>query len=410
MKNIYDYVKLCGPKFILKKLKDRIVSCVNNDDANIIDVFEKFSFVLENKRNNFSYNDYIEYKNNPIILNWVIPELGIGSGGHINIFRFIEMLSRKGISNRIYIYNPVCEHKESDLLYFIRKYYDVESDNISFGLDVNNMDFCHGIVATSWQTAYFVNRFDNTLSKFYFVQDFEPYFYPSGSQFLFAENTYKFGLMGLTAGYWLKEKLFNEYNMKCTGYMFSYDKKLYKFKKKLDNKKRVFFYFRPSTDRRATEMGLMALSELKKRMSDLEIWFAGADTFDYHIPFSFKNLGILKIEQLCDIYSQCDMCLVLSTTNLSLLPLEIMASNSIVVSNRGANNEWFLNEYNSILVDNDPVNIADRMLYYFNNIDEMNKIRESGRKFAESTSWEESGNIVYNTIVDVIENSSSLRS
>ncbi len=37
--------------------------------------------------------------------------------------------------------------------------------------DVSQMGFAHGTVATAWTTAYYVRRFNNTISKFYFVQD-----------------------------------------------------------------------------------------------------------------------------------------------------------------------------------------------------------------------------------------------
>ena len=36
----------------------------------------------------------------------------------------------------------------------------------------------------------------------YFVQDFEPLFYPMGSDYLLAENTYRKGLYHITTGAW----------------------------------------------------------------------------------------------------------------------------------------------------------------------------------------------------------------
>ena len=55
------------------------------------------------------------------------------------------------------------------------------------------------------------------------------------------------------------------------------------------------------------------------------------------------------------------MCLVISNTNLSLVPFEVMACNSVAVCSKGANSSWMVNEENSILVDYDPIQIADRM-------------------------------------------------
>lgn len=83
---------------------------------------------------------------------------------------------------------------------FLRKYYNttLTNENIEIYNDVENVKFAHAIVATGWQTAYFVRRFNNVISKFYFVQDFEPLFYSMGSEYLMAENTYKFEFRGIT--------------------------------------------------------------------------------------------------------------------------------------------------------------------------------------------------------------------
>ena len=104
------------------------------------------------------------------------------------------------------------------------------------------MKFAHATVATSWTTAYYVRKFQNTISKFYFVQDFEPHFYAHGSEYEFAENTYKMGFRGITAGDWLRDIMRNEYGMQADSFHFSYDDKVYQPKEKQDNEKRVFFY------------------------------------------------------------------------------------------------------------------------------------------------------------------------
>ncbi len=414
MRNPYKYIKTHGLGYILKrvayKLKDGKYADVVSElrEPELIDLLKKFDFVTGTKHFEFSNHDFVS-TDHDLILNWVIPELGVGSGGHINIFRFIEILAEKGIFNRVYIYNPWCTHSISELMDFVKKYYGVTSKNITFGIDINDMEFSHGVVATSWQTAYYVKNFDNCLKKFYFVQDFEPYFYAKGSEYIFAENTYKFGFYGITAGMWLKNKLHDEFGMETTGYSFSYDKYLYHKIDKTDNQKRVFFYFRPSTERRAIELGIMSLELLKRKIPNLEIWFAGSDVVNYRIPFAFKNLGILKLEDLCKTYSQCDMCLVLSATNLSLLPLEIMGSNSVVVTNSGPNNEWLLNQTNAIIVDADPAVVAEKMYFYLTHDDDLNVIRKGGLNFARNTDWKVSGEIVYNTIINQINLAKKLK-
>ena len=94
------------------------------------------------------------------------------------------------------------------------------------------------------------------------------------------------------------------------------------------------------------------------------------------------------MDQLSKVYSQCDLCLIISNTNLSLLPLEVMASNSVAVCSKGANSTWLVNEENSVLVEYDPRNIADTLEYYLTNPEKLKEIRKKGLEFARSTSWE----------------------
>lgn len=368
-----------------------------------IDVIGFYDYIMDVEEIPFNKQEYEDAKNSSLILNWVIPEMGVGSGGHINIFRFVNLLQQKGIKNRIYIFKGNNLDTNEKLRAFLKEHYDIMNDGIEVYSDVSYMKFAHGTFATSWNTAYFVRKFNNTISKFYFVQDFEPYFFAVGSEYMFAENTYRFGFRGITAGDWLKDKLRDEYGMKTSSFGFSYNRDLYVKKEKRDNVKRLFFYARPVTARRAFELGLLSLNEITKRMPEVEVVFAGWDVSNYEIPFKHLNAGSVKLDELADLYAQCDMCLVLSNTNLSLLPLEVMASNSVAVCTKGANSDWLVNDDNAIMVDFDPITIADKIEYYFKNPEQLTAIREKGIEFALKTSWEQEADKVYQAVVEGIK-------
>ncbi len=348
-----------------------------------------YDFIMNKERIPF---DKVEYKEldsaKQIVINWVIPMPGIGSGGHINIFRFICNLQKMGFHNRVYAMNGSDDTPDEVFFDFVEKYYGVTDRTLELHYGTKRMHCAHATIATSWETAYIVRNFDNTVSKFYFVQDFEPYFFPLGSRYAFAENTYRFGFRGITAGDWLKNKLHDEYGMETASCGFSYDRSIYSLKKKKDDKKRVFYYARPFTERRSFEIGLLVLNELHKRMPEVEIVAAGSPLSEYHVPFPVTDLGTVPLLELSELYAQCDLCLVLSHTNLSLLPLEIMASGSVVVCNRGANCEWLVSDENSVLTDLEPNDIVDKMEYYLKNPQELEKKRKAGAEFAAQTSWE----------------------
>ena len=392
MKKVIKVLKENGTNGLVEKVKEHTQK---------IDVIGFYNYIVDENIIEFNKEDAEKYKfTDKAIINWIIPEMGVGSGGHINIFRFVSYLQRKGHKNRIYIFNGRMFKTNEQLKKFLMDNYPTLDSTVEVFCNTDGIEFAHASLATSWHTAYFLKNFNNTLHKFYFVQDFEPFFYAHGSEYVFAENTYKFGFTGITAGGWLKEKLWKEYRMKCYDFGFSYDKHLYKPIKKRDEVKRILFYARPVTPRRSFEIGLLAINELHKKMPEVGVIFAGWDISDYEIPFPHLNAGSVALNDLPDLYSQCDICIALSNTNLSLLPLEVMACNSVIMSNNDEHVKWLLNDENSILVNLNPLDIAKKLEYYLKNEFELNNIKEKGYKFAINTDWNKEGEKVEKYILE----------
>ena len=380
VKKAVKFVKRRGARGVMEKM--HLANPKN-------ELLKHMEFIMDRKEYPFDEKQYQAHKNDEVkILNWIIPEMGAGSGGHTTIFRMVSHLENLGYHSRIYLFLSPNYRDNASVKTFTKEHFPILDDRVEMFWDVSEADYAHATICTSWETAYCLRDFNNTISKFYFVQDFEPHFYPHGSYYEFAKNTYKFGFRGITAGDWLKDKLREEFGMVTDSFWFSYEKGTYKDWGKKENKKRVFFYARPYTARRDFELGLLALNELCRRMPKVEVIFAGEDISNYVIPFKHQNLGIITPKQLSQSYAMCDICLVMSNTNLSLVPLEVMASGSVAICSKGENSSWLVSEENAVLVDYDPMQIADVMEYYLNNPTELNKIREKGRKFAETTSWE----------------------
>ena len=380
---------------LLEKVVEKYGYTMVKEEPNI----HQYDLVADQKKIPFDRAAFEKRDKDSIVVSWVIPPLGPGSGGHLDIFRAIDLLSGMGLKHRVYIYGGNEGIPSSDLKKTVKEYYGIYLGQNEIYANVRKMRYTDAIVATSWITAYIVRNFDNAVSKFYFVQDFEPYFYPMGSEYCFAENTYKFGFRGITAGDWLAQKLREEYGMETQAFSFSYERELYHPGEKKDDVNRVFFYARPYTERRAFEMGVLALEKLAEEIPDLEVIFAGQKLIGYDFKFKYKDMGIMHLDELSDMYAQCDLCLVLSMTNLSLLPMEIMASNSVVVSNKGPNNEWLCSEENSVMVETDPIDIAEKMKYYLTHKQELASKREKGRSYVETLTWEKELRKVYDFIV-----------
>jgi len=320
-------------------------------------------------------------------IQWVIPNFGFGSGGHLNIFRFINALSKRGMKQNIVILPPYNWKTAEAAAKAIKDWYFELDAEVSLG--VEGFKPAHYTFATGWQTAYWVSKYQATHEKFYFVQDFEPSFYTVSSEYYFAEKTYELGLKGITAGSWLEKKLSKEYGMECGSVSFSYDRHLYKpLPKKESANFNILFYSRHVTPRRLFELGLCALEKVCAKHPEVAVIFAGGDVSGFKIPFHHLNAGELSLEELPDLYSQSDLALVLSGTNLSLLPLEVAACKCPLVMNDTPSSRWLLPKSAAYYAGTSPDEMADTISKAI--LDEKGRARKvkAAYKIAQESSWD----------------------
>jgi O-antigen biosynthesis protein len=330
-------------------------------------------------------------------LNWLMPPPGKGSGGHYNIFRFIKYLEDAGHQCRIYIYTFDKKGSVAAIHAIMGNSYPQIKAPMEWVDNADEMREADGILPTSWETAYPAYNFKGVAKRFYFVQDFEPFFYPAGSLHTLAENTYKFGFYGVTAGKWLSSKLKRDYDMQTDFYNFGSEGSLYSYANHKPRKE-ILFYARPYTERRGFEIGVMALDLFHKKHPDFVINLVGYDISSYKIPFPYQNLKTLELEQLNELYNRCAAGLVLSFTNMSLLPLELLGSGTIPVVNKGENNLLVSDNKYISYAPSDPVSIANALSDVVSRKDLPAYARRASES-VESTSWDESGR----KFVDIIE-------
>lgn len=325
-----------------------------------IDVMADIEDIVKADFYNHPYERPAAIKKDTLDIAWVLSPLSPGSGGQSTITRFARFLSNQGHNVTIYIYEGIQPQALSEAKSIL---------NNSFNLDVTVKKIGHYVdadvlIATGWETAYPVFNLKTKAHKFYFVQDFEPLFYGVGSKTVLAENTYKMGLYGITAGKWLTHRLKNEYSMESDYFDFGADLDIYRVSTDSikAKKKKICFYARPVTERRAFELGVIALDIFHKKHPDYSIEFIGWDVSDYNIPFPYVNHGILTPKQLAVLYDESIACLVLSLTNVSLLPLELLAAGCIPVINEGDNNEMVLGHNDFIrYAPAAPVQLAEQL-------------------------------------------------
>ncbi len=323
----------------------------------------------------------------PLRINWILPSIVAAHGGLLNTFRTVQQLEAWGHENRVYVLGrlPGGSNLAKELI--CKRYFPI---NAEVEVLSENIKDCDALIATSWPTAYAARSIGNTAQKFYFVQDIEYMFYAPGSLYEFARQTYRFGFRGITLGLWIAEVLRQEFNMECSAFGFSYDRDAYAITGRRllpPGKKRVLFYARPETERRGFELGVLALSLVAKKMPDVEFVLVGFPRQSLDLPFPAIFPGVLPASELGGLYRSCDVALVLSHTNLSMLPLELMACGCAVVSNQGPNIEWLLTDQTVQLAKPDPESLAAAVIELLKS----DKLRlrkiEAGLAFAQSTDW-----------------------
>lgn len=261
-------------------------------------------------------------------INWVIPNFYGASGGHRTIFRMARALEESGYEVRFHIFGGTHYVGDSEATEAMRTFYFPLRATVRAG--VSRMRPAEVCMASSWETAYAVRDFDACRRKIYFVQDFEPSFFPASTEKMLAEDTYRFGFECLCAGRWLAQEM-RAYGNRAESFDLAYDPAIYSAGPQPYGGRRVVFYARHETRRRGTELGLLALALLKGRLPDAEIVLFGSDDLPYELPFEFTPAGVLGERELAALYRGAAVGLSVSLTNYSLVPQEMLACGLPVV-------------------------------------------------------------------------------
>jgi glycosyltransferase involved in cell wall biosynthesis len=330
-------------------------------------------------------------KRGPVDIAWISSTPGAESGGHHNLFRFIKFAEDAGHRSTVYLYDQTGRNVNGveEMLARSAAYPQLRARIVRYD-PANGVDpGTQAIFASGWETAYPVYLDPSSARRFYFVQDFEPSFYPASSEYVLAENTYRFGFHGITAGGWLATKLRDEYGMSTDAFDFSADRSRYSFEND-GERNEVFFYARPSTPRRGFELGLLALADFHALRPDVTINLAGGDTNDWTVPFPHRSHSALDISQLNGLYNRCAAGVVMSLSNLSLLPLELMASGVAPVVNDAPNNRLVFDNPFVEWVPTSPVAIARRLVEIMERPDAGARARAMSESIG-NFAWERSG-------------------
>lgn len=227
---------------------------------------------------------------------------------------------------------------------------------------------CDAALATTWTSAYPVLRFVRTRAKFFFVQDFEPDFYPAGAASALLEQAARFGLPGVVNTPGLAD-VYRSYGNEALSFLPAVDSERFHppGANRGEGPVRVVFYGRPLTPRNAFGLGAAALRQLKRAHGErVRIVSVGEDWHpgQYGLADVLENVGALNdLNELAELYRGSDVGLVfMLTKHPSYQPFEFMASGVATVSNESAHTRWFLrHEHNALLAPPLPSLVAEQL-------------------------------------------------
>lgn len=320
--------------------------------------------------------------------NWYLPPFDNPYyGGVMTILRCAEYLQRvQGLRQRFLICGG-CD--TDDLRGKIASAFPGLGDSVVVALDseeairmIPASDYSY---ATLWTTAYVLQKVRNTGLKFYFIQDWEPLFYPAGSTSAQAELTYDFGFYGIANTRTLRRLYEEEHGGTAVHFAPQVDPTVFHGHplRPAGGPIRLFFYGRPGHPRNGFELAAAALKDLKARIGDrVQILCAGApwDAADYGLDGVIESLGLLDYRATGDLYRSCHIGFVMMMTrHPSYLPFEFMACGGLMMSNDNRANHWLLRDgENCLLAPASAPAIADRLAWAVEHYDELLAIRRAG--------------------------------
>ncbi len=264
-------------------------------------------------------------------LEWILPQFDAGSGGHATIFRLADELERRGHRNRFWFlagdrYADAAEVRQGMARLFGRGRDTRLLDRTNLG-QVQG-DVC---IATAWPTAYYAMAVPAVRKRCYFILDFEPAFFPTGAEALLAEQTYRLPLEPIPSSRWLAATLKPYYGGEPEGFALPVDQANYSPGRDAREPDSVVFYLRETTPRRCAELGLLALELLARRRPALTVHCIGQPAVARRFPFRAVQHGMVTPAQLAELYRRAKVGLVMSSTNHSLVTIEMMACGLPVV-------------------------------------------------------------------------------
>ncbi|MCR4952378.1 MAG: glycosyltransferase [Solobacterium sp.] len=310
---------------------------------------------------------------------WVIPYPGRGSGGHRTIIQNVNALIRHGYECDIISEDDGASTNET-VARKIDEFYETCAANVYLGL--SHIETYDMVFATGWQTLDMVRKIPCRKNA-YFIQDFEPWFFPMGNEYLIIEDSYRRGYSPVTIGRWLANKMETEFGAEAHYFDFCADLNIYHPIEAVEKEDALCYVWQPEKPRRGSELAFRALKIVKEKRPQTKIYLYGS-IFGGPVPFEAERLGIISTEECNKLYNRCRVGLCMSASNPSRIPFEMMAAGLPVVELYRENNLYDLPMDGVLLAESSPESVAAAILELLENTERNDKMSAFGPQFMKN--------------------------
>lgn len=288
-----------------------------------------------------------------LTIGWVMTPPSAGSGGHTTLFRMVGAVEEAGHRCVLFLYDrhggDVRAHER-----VIRDWWPHLRADVRDAADgIDRVDAC---VASSWESAHVLARRGGApMRRLYFIQDYEPFFYARGASYALAEDSYRFGFRCIALGEMVAGLLRSEVGVDPDVTEFGCDTSVYR---PVEGPARtgVVCFVRPDFPRRGYWLARLALTRFHELHPEIEIHLYGATVEG--LPFPATQHGRLSPVELNLLYNTCTAGLVLSFTNISLVPEEMLAAGTVPVMNDSAHARVVLQNEHAVWAAPTPYALA----------------------------------------------------
>lgn len=325
---------------------------------------------------------------------WLLVNFLHPFGGVFTVLRIADALERRGWHNRIVIYDNT-KFDITPQLGLIKRYFpSLSAENFSaLKGSLNDLPPADLGIATFWPSAYHLTNMRNVSKKAYLIQDYEAAFYPAGTAYALAENTYRLPLHRIYNTKGLMQYIESNYpfrGAKLTFFTPSADARYEYAPKQLKDPIRFLFYARPNTPRNAYELSAVFANALKAKYGNrVQLVAAGENRHAGEKEEVFEHVGLIPYDELPKFYASFHFIVsFMLTKHPSYLPFEAMASGCGVLTNINEANNWFFEDGENCILSMPTISSLMDAVERALQKDTYERIIKRGRETVEQTNWE----------------------